>query len=363
MEELVNLCGVDNVDGWSLDQLRGCVDYAGPLIPGTILGITIGACALVCLAVGLAGGHSRVFASIEGLLYGAIAAYGGSYAGLVLAMWIHPFLMGAWLSFLAAACLFFAVRGTVTGSGGAGWKALGWLLLLALAGAFAAVAYVCFTVPEESAAAAYQGYLRAVTWLFTLCAVLDAMMVAVYGCYHGAAGWLLVFVNSTWGALGNLLGLAHHAASWSFNAKHGDIRPNKRSFYTCYNDGIRFRAHSAFTLGGVMTGPPVEKHESHHVIQHLVFGPIFVISYLLWMVLLALPGLIVGLAKKRGITGIEAWSYYNNPWEIWAYAVEGGRSVGGDTTLIWGRGVSWTVSILYYAACVALFALLIWWRH
>ncbi len=112
-----------------------------------------------------------------------------------------------------------------------------------------------------------------------------------------------------------------------------------------------------------MTGDPVETHESHHVLQHFIFGPIFTVSYMLWFIPAAVIGLIVGLIAGKGIAGVEAWAYYNNPWEIWAYQIEGGRSQNGDTSLIWGPVTSWIVSISYYLIAVVVFIILMVIRH
>jgi hypothetical protein len=112
-----------------------------------------------------------------------------------------------------------------------------------------------------------------------------------------------------------------------------------------------------------MSSPPVEKHESHHVLQHFIFGPVFTMSYLLWMVPTALIGLVWGLIKGKGIDGVEAWTYYNNPWEIWAYAVDGGRSQNGDTSLIWGPIASWVTAIVFFLIAVGTFIALLVARH
>jgi hypothetical protein len=107
----------------------------------------------------------------------------------------------------------------------------------------------------------------------------------------------------------------------------------------------------------------VETHESQHVLQHFIFGPIFTVSYVGWMVPAAIVGLVVGLIKGKGFNGVEAWAYYNNPWEIWAYEVEGGRSQDGDTSLIWGPIASWIVSIVFWVLVVGSFVTLLVLRH
>jgi hypothetical protein len=230
---------------------------------------------------------------------------------------------------------------------------------------FLIVAILCFAIPDDNAAAAYQRYLNAVTFLFTAAAVSDALFAATYGSYHWSVGWLLIPLNASWGALGNLTGILHHTLSWNCFANQGDIEQENRKFYTKYKNGLRMRYNPsfAFTQAAVMSSPPVEKHESQHVLQHFIFGPMFTVSYVAWMVPTAIIGLIVGAIKGKDFMGVEAWAYYNNPWEIWAYAVDGGRSQNGDTSLIWGPVASWIVSIVWWVIVVGVFVTLMVLRH
>jgi hypothetical protein len=277
-----------------------------------------------------------------------------------------PWMMGIWLFFAGAAALVLWIIALVNGGAGAGWKALGSIELIVLAAALAIVGVFCFLVPEDNAAEGYQRYLNAVTWLFTGAAVIDVLFVATYGSYHWGVGWFLIPLNASWGALGNLTGIVQHVLSWSCFKDQGDINRDNRKFYTKYKDGLRLRytpSKFAFTQGAVMTSPPVETHEAQHVLQHFIFGPIFTVSYLIWMVPAAIIGFFVGLIKGKGLAGVEAWAYYNNPWEIWAYAVEGGRSQGNDTSLIWGTIASWIVAVLYFLGATAGFVLLLVFRH
>jgi hypothetical protein len=266
---------------------------------------------------------------------------------------------------VAVAALVLLVIALVQGNASIGWKVLGSIELVVLAGAVVTVGVLCFAIPERNAAADYQRYLDAVTWLFMGAAVIDALFVTTNGSYHWAVGWFLIPINASWGALGNLMGVIHHTLSWNCFQNQGSIQQDSRKFYTKYDNGLRLRYSPsfAFTQAAVMSSPPVEKHESHHVLQHFIFGPVFTVSYMLWMVPAAIVGLVWGLIKGKGINGVEAWAYYNNPWEIWAYAVEGWRGQDNDTSLIWGPVASWIVAITFFVVVVGVFVTLLVFRH
>lgn len=49
----------------------------------------------------------------------------------------------------------------------------------------------------------------------------------------------------------------------------------------------------------------------------------FTLTYLGWMVVWLIPGMVAGAVVKAGVFhGVEKWCYFNNPWETWAYAVQ-----------------------------------------
>lgn len=364
MNKLTAVCGVPSVDGMSLEQLRECMSYSQAFGVNPLEWMVLAVAAVLGMRVAVFG-RKAPLAALEGLVYAPLAAYGGMVGGLLFAQWLPPWMMGAWLFFVAAAALVLWIIGLAKGTADAGWKVLGSIELLVFAAALITVGVLCFTIPETRAAAAYERYLTAVTWLFTAVAVMDALFVATHSSYHWGVGWLLVPINASWGALGNLMGLVHHLVSWNLFKDQGGIEQDNQKFYTRYKDGIRLRFTPAFafTQAAVMTSPPVEKHESQHVLQHFIFGPIFTVSYLLWMIPASIIGLVVGLIMGKGINGVEAWAYYNNPWEIWAYAIEGGRSQDGDADLIWGPVASWLVAVIYYLLAIGAFVLLLAWRH
>lgn len=363
MNSLTEICELESIEGIQFEQLRECINYTQSFEVTLIEGIVIGIAAILCALI--AGfGRKKVIPAIEGLFLAILAGYAGSVAGLLFAEILPPWLMGIWLFFCAGATALLCIIGLWSGNGTIGWKIFGGIISLFLISAFVTVGIFCYATLSNSSID-YQNYLNAVTWLFILAAVIDTVFIASHGSYHGVYGWLLVLINASWGALGNLLGIVHHLISWSCYRKHGDIKTNARSFYTNYNDGLRLRSGFAFTQAAVMTGPPVEKHESHHVLQHFIFGPIFTVSYLLWFIPGAIIGLVIGLVKGKGFNGVEAWAYFNNPWEIWAYAVQGGRSQSGSvgTSLIWGKTASWIIAVLYFLISTSVFVLLLYLRH
>ncbi len=367
MNSLADICELGSIEGVDINQLKDCLNYSQSFEVTLTEGMVIGSAAVVCALI--AGfGRKKGIPAIEGLLLAILAGYAGSVAGLIFAELLSPWLMAIWLFFCAGATVLLGIIGLVNGKGDTGYIVFGIFVCLILLAAFIGVGILCIMSQNSNEAADYENYLNAVTCLFMLAAVVDVLFVASYGSYHVAVGWLLVLINASWGAFGNLIGIVHHVISWSFYKDHGKIEINARNFYTNYKSGLRLRHGSnpfAFTQAAVMTGPPVEKHESHHVLQHFIFGPIFTVSYLLWFIPGALLGLVVGLIKDKGINGVEAWAYYNNPWEIWAYAVDGhrGQSAPTGTSLIWGTVASWIISVLYFLTVTGVFILLLYLRH
>jgi hypothetical protein len=63
--------------------------------------------------------------------------------------------------------------------------------------------------------------------------------------------------------------------------------------------------------------------------------------------------------KRTVGAGITDFTYYNNPWEVVAYAFGGTRN-DGSTDLIFVDPVAWTIAIVWIlgatAAAIALFA-------
>jgi hypothetical protein len=128
-------------------------------------------------------------------------------------------------------------------------------------------------------------------------------------------------------------------------------KPNERRlWYVRYDGGFNLKKGFDFTEGDAMSGNNVESHEATHVIQHFLFGPIYPLSHAAWVVLMFLPGLIAGgIAKHRNVgQGIVDFTYFNNPWEVIAYAVDGRRNDGQPKQpLIFNDVAAWIVGLLW----------------
>jgi hypothetical protein len=62
------------------------------------------------------------------------------------------------------------------------------------------------------------------------------------------------------------------------------------------------------------------QHETLHIWQNRLFGPVLYTSYLLWLPLGAVLGCLLGLLVKQPLLlSILDMAYYNNPWEAWAW--------------------------------------------
>jgi hypothetical protein len=100
-----------------------------------------------------------------------------------------------------------------------------------------------------------------------------------------------------------------------------------------YVRGLTFRSGFLTTVGNVVSGAGrsgrsrvVEAHEHVHVWQARWFGPLYPLVYGGWTVLGTLVGLVAwATTGRRDALGrvVEAWSYYRNPFEWWAYSREG----------------------------------------
>ncbi len=151
-------------------------------------------------------------------------------------------------------------------------------------------------------------------------------------------GVLTFLADFTWGLAGTTHGVLFHLVNF-LHAVHPD---EPREGAHRYETGFRFRSGFAVTQGSVMSnmgsrgpGSALYAHERAHVLQNRIFGPFFTLTYLGWMAVMLVPGLIAGLASRAGpAVGVERLCYFNNPWEAWAYRV--GHSCGARPRTAWG---------------------------
>jgi hypothetical protein len=109
-------------------------------------------------------------------------------------------------------------------------------------------------------------------------------------------------------------------------------------------------------------GSALYLHEFTHVWQSRFGGPIYTLSYLGWMVLMFIPGLIRGASGDGAGKGIEQWCYFNNPWEAWGYRVQHDHGDGPRTsfgTMVWGDGLVLAISIPFFLLFLGLFCVVV----
>jgi hypothetical protein len=203
-------------------------------------------------------------------------------------------------------------------------------------------------------------------WIAASVGAFTGMMDGMWQTHNWIGVGVPAFVlDETWGLVGSTNGDLVHL----FDFVGGDhVVGETRTDAHRYNAGFAFKPGFAFTQGAVMSsnndalGTPLFAHENTHVWQNRLFGPIFTLSYLAWMVIFLIPGLIWGLASGAGPgVGIESWCYYNNPWETWGYAVGEGLGATPRTARapgIWSDLAVWLVSIPFFL----LFLFLAGWR-
>lgn len=139
---------------------------------------------------------------------------------------------------------------------------------------------------------------------------------------EGLIGFIL---DVTWGLPGSANALLLHLINlgWGRHAGGGERRCGAHRYERGFAPGRGF----AFTQGTVMSntghGPDAElfAHEQVHIWQSRIAGPFFWTSYLGWQALAIVPAVLFAVATRRPVgRTVQWWAYYNNPWEIMAYA-------------------------------------------
>jgi hypothetical protein len=206
---------------------------------------------------------------------------------------------------------------------------------------------------------------------------------AVVGGLNGAiSGWLGVYewqrargvlafaLDSSWALLTTGAGVVIHGLNVAVRdagyASELSVRANRH----VYRRGFRFRKGFAMTWGNVMNGAGdidgdtpravrrrrlVTDHEGVHVWQARVFGPIYPVVYVGWIVVGGLAGAVRWAIKRdHGLGGsMDAWGYYANPFEWWAYSRDGNwppHVLGDRAPLVWKRPLVRSLAVAR-AAC------------
>lgn len=153
--------------------------------------------------------------------------------------------------------------------------------------------------------------------------------------WRSASGVAAFVLDSTWALVTSMSALVAHLVA-ALQRDPASYRPalSERANRHVYARGFRMRRGFLLTVGNVVNGagagPRVERivadHEHVHVWQARAFGPFFPFLYGGWMLAGALIGAIGWLLrpKRRSLAAsVDAWAYYRNPFEWWAYSREG----------------------------------------
>jgi hypothetical protein len=188
--------------------------------------------------------------------------------------------------------------------------------------------------------------------------------IVIGGVNGGLAGWRQVYdwrsargvaafvLDSTWSLPMTAAGLV---ALGLGALGHPGYEPSlsRRRNRQVHRRGFVLRRGFAVTWGPVVNGAAgpdgtlserrirlVTDHEDVHVWQARWFGPLYPLAYVGWMAL-AGPAAALRWAVRRDTSlasSVEAWAYYANPFEWWAYSRDASwppRRV--DARLVWQR--------------------------
>lgn len=196
-----------------------------------------------------------------------------------------------------------------------------------------------------------------ILWIAAMVGALAGMFCGIWRIYDwDALGVPAFLLDTTWGLSGTTNACLLHLINFAWG-KHADESFDRRRNNHRYKGGFAIKQPFAFTQGNVMSNLKVDSsddlwdHENLHVWQNRIFGPLFTLTYVGWMVLLFIPSLIVAAVRrsKLGDT-IMALCYYNNPWEVWAYHVGGWR----NPFMAWSDPVVIVASVFFYGAVLVL---------
>jgi hypothetical protein len=147
-------------------------------------------------------------------------------------------------------------------------------------------------------------------------------------------GWASFVADSSWGiigtSIGNVLNIVNLIAAPS--SYRSDL--SKRQNRQVYDKGFAFEGSAAFTQGNVISnlqgggGAGILKHETVHILQNRLLGPLYTAGYVAWLVYGAYYGFWIGLVLwpfigQNPLKSIRDIAYDDNPFELWAYSVQG----------------------------------------
>lgn len=170
-------------------------------------------------------------------------------------------------------------------------------------------------------------------------------------------GWAAFLLDYTWGSPGTALGYGVQIVNAFYPNSNYDPALSALVGSHVYRGGIGLPGFTT-TTGNVTTnlgtGPGATdvmvNHEEVHVWQNRLFGPLFSTSYAGWLV----GGYVVGTGYwllhpgQDWFSLVETAAYYDNPWEVWAYANDNNwPPPGANPALLWP---AWTDPVLLWPA-------------
>jgi len=158
-------------------------------------------------------------------------------------------------------------------------------------------------------------------------------------------GWLAFLSDSTWGLIGTTLGVLLHTVNvfYGSGAKYREDLSRRQNRHV-YDGGFGF-GNFAFTQGNVTSNlrgrsGDLNDHEALHTFQSRLFGPIFQVTYVAWLVVGGLLAIVIigpiaaAAGEDYGETIMDV-AYRDIPWETWAYHLNPSSGRGG--ALYWGE--------------------------
>jgi hypothetical protein len=151
--------------------------------------------------------------------------------------------------------------------------------------------------------------------------------------WRARSGPVAFVLDSTWGGVTTLGGLAAHAIGVVRGRPGYHPELSRRHNRHVYARGFQLRPRFALTVGNVVSGAGdvsnprraklVTDHEDVHAWQARWFGPLYPFLYGVWWAGGAAIGLLAWVVRKRSVRlgkVLEGYGYYCNPFEWWAYS-------------------------------------------
>jgi len=180
---------------------------------------------------------------------------------------------------------------------------------------------------------------------------MNGLVSGIHGIYDwgSAEGWFAFISDSTWGLVGTSLGNIVHILNL-FGDTHYREDLSRRQNRHVYEGGVYLKKDFAFTMGNVISNAGqggkgintsfISNHEELHVWQSRIFGPLFQATYVVWAVGGFVVGTIVWFFNTDQDYGsvIETATYYDNPFEYWAYKNDNNNwpPSGANPVIAWG---------------------------